>query len=208
MSGLKPAHDRDDVQCVNSCPACALPNLRSAERCAYCEEQLLDAAPVLLRLVHAGGAFRLVGGGRTYFTAEPCGDLWTLQGQGADIAPLALVSLREPGSLEVVFLDEAINLVASVRMDTGRTGSTVLADATDTTAAVVRPDGHGGFHAMDAEGRVLFFAGRVTPTGPLDLLLTEVGASRPLVVLFGLLVALDLEHRRPAQRADGSVEGA
>lgn len=81
----------------------------------------------------------------------------------------------------------------------GRAGATARDDA-GNGVLVMRGDGPTGGHIVDRTGEIVAIASWDDQTGNTDLLVTAHGARQPLSLVFGLLLAIELDRHaiRPA----------
>ncbi len=185
---LKAHRFRYEAIQVTSCPTCALPGLTGGVLCAFCGATLLKAGPQLSRLISSPGRLALHGVDRVLAVATEHQAWWAVQAVGGD--EFSLVSFAEAGGTDVVLIDDASNVLASISPATDGLPP-MLHDSADDLLAIVRSDGCGGLHALRPNGDVLFYLG-ASPGGPAitDILLTDAGAAQSLVLQFALMVTL------------------
>ena len=208
-TALKHVHKSDDSVNVSSCcVACALPVMDGFESCPFCGAETLGSGPWLLRLSRHEDSFELHKVETLVARAERQGELWSVDTGGPD--EHMLLTSRDATGTEAVLMDGELHRLASIRTARGGRGrATVLRDAADNIVAIVRGDGTGGLHAMSVDGTVLLFAGRsAAPVPTLDLLVTDAGADRPLVILLALALTLEIEHLGPLYEAPGHTSPA
>jgi len=106
---------------------------------------------------------------------------------------------RDSRRTDVLLVDSEGNVVATM-LEVGATmaASVLLCNSEERPSLIVRADGLGGLNAIAANGNVLLYAGRSQSVPmTLDVLITDEGARRPLIVMFSLMVALEAEEVGP-----------
>lgn len=177
-----------------------MPNLDDRAGCAFCGGLLLRGSPTLGRLVQTEDRSVLSIEG-VVLEAQRHRDLWAIRA-GDGVPALSLVTLRSHDFVELVVLDEAVNLIATIEAPT-HSPSAVLRDAQDAVVAIGRRDQEGGLQVIDPAGRSLCFAGTVHRAGTIEVLLTELGLQAPLRLLLALMVAVLAEPASGTGRHDG-----
>jgi len=130
-------------------------------------------------------------------SAEHSLDGWRVRTVGG--GKFNLEARRDERRTDMTLSDPDHNIVATmVQVGATMASSIIVCNAEERPCMIVRADGLGGMNAIAANGNVLLYAGRSRSCSKtLDVLLTDLGCHRPLVVLFSLIVALEAEKVGP-----------
>jgi hypothetical protein len=133
-------------------------------------------------------------------SAARSGGCWELRDADGE-SLVRLVATGDGGgeSEMIALLAPKGRFLGSIRgRDNGGPGAAVACEPDGSVALVMRTDGHAGAHVVDRRGEIAAMVSWEDSPTQTDLLVTPIGTSYSLALVFGLLLTLELSHRTPA----------
>ena len=184
------------------CETCGCPAHASRSTCGWCGTGFAAADPVNFVVQRSTNRFCWTNQGTVVAEAFMVHGVWQIQdARGRHVVtlmPLAPTADRA----ELALVGPTARLIGTVDRgddDRGRADATAR-DGSGRGVLVMRSDGPTGGHIVDRTGEIVAITSWDDETASTDLLVTALGARQPLSMVFGLVLAIELERQagRPA----------
>ncbi len=190
------------------CQACGCPASAVPSGCGWCGTALEGSASVSFVLQRTRDRFIWYHEGTLVAEATAVHGVWQIQ-DSRRRRVVTLMPVAVPGDdgrgeskAELALVGPTARLIGTIDRgdeDRGRADATARDDA-GNPLLVMRGDGPSGGHVVDRTGEIIAIASWDDQQSNTDLLITPNGARQPLALVFGLLLAIELDRQagRPA----------
>lgn len=183
------------------CETCGCPAHASRSSCGWCGSEFVASDPVNFVVERSTNRFRWSNEGAVVAEALMVHGVWKIHdARGGHVVTLMPLAPTTTEQAELALVGPTARLIGTVDRDADERGwgDATARDGSGQGVLVMRSDGPTGGHVVDRDGEIVAIASWDHETPRTDLLVTARGALQPLSLLFGLVLAIELE--RPARR--------
>ena len=191
------------------CAACGCPASVVPTQCGWCGAPLAASSSVTFVLERTADRFAWYNEGTLVAEAAMMHGVWQIRDSRrrrvVTLMPLApdLHGGSAESKAEIALIGPTARFIGTIDRgddERGRADATAR-DEAGRSVLVMRGDGPTGGHIVDRSGEIVAIASWDGERGNTDLLITANGARQPLSLVFGLLLAIELDRdERGAER--------
>jgi len=162
--------------------------------CAWCLKPLDEAAPVAFVLSQTDERYEWSTEGTVVAAATLIHGLWQIvDARGRHV--VTLMPLSGDDRLGVALVGPSARLLGTIQRDEDGASAALATDDGGEIALAVRSDGPTACHVVDRFGDVVAVASWGDDEAATDLLVTATGTRQPLGMVFGLVLANELDRQ-------------